>query len=298
VYETLVSRVEGSTADPLERIGAAVEVREAVAADADKVMDYFVGLARGQGLSWTVIGDQLGVSRQAARQRFAGRVPADRQPQPSLSPLRPRLHSCLVRADREAHSDGSSQVETHHLLVGLFAEGVAATILDRLGLTADQVREAGHRLFGPTATTPGQPVDLSTSQLPDQPLELSAEARCALDYAIHIARATCDEQHEYVGTEHLLAAIALDPGSRARRVLNDLNVDAAVIKRELATWVTVKPRRTRRNGGKIRNPYNCSFCGRAASEAELVSGPNVWICPGCVSLAAEIVAGRTWTTPS
>jgi hypothetical protein len=36
-----------------------------------------------------------------------------------------------------------------------------------------------------------------------------------------------------VGTEHLLAALALDPGSRARRVLSDLGVSIAAIKKEL-----------------------------------------------------------------
>jgi hypothetical protein len=50
-----------------------------------------------------------------------------------------------------------------------------------------------------------------------------------------------------------LGVLALDPGSRARRVLNDLDVDVAAIKRELNCYVTLNPRRRRRRGGKVRS---------------------------------------------
>jgi hypothetical protein len=281
LFDQLVTRVEESTADPLERVGAAVGLRETVAADIDRVMDRFVGRAREQGLSWTVIGDRLGVSRQAARQRFADRV----QTGFSLQ-LRPRLRSCLAQAEREARADGRTRIETDHLLAGLLAEGVAAAILENLGLTADKIRAAGHRLFGPPET----PLD----QTPD----MSAEARCALDNAAHIVRNNNpDPSQEFVGTEHLLAALVLDPGSRARRILNDLDVEAAVIKRELSCYVTLNPRRARRRGRKYRGVDRCSFCGRSSTEAgELVAGPGVWICAACVNLATEILEGPTAAT--
>jgi hypothetical protein len=51
-----------------------------------------------------------------------------------------------------------------------------------------------------------------------------------LDVAAHNAAANAPETATpEVRTEHLLAALALDPGSRARRVLNDLGVDIAAI---------------------------------------------------------------------
>src|SRR6266545_957514 len=85
----------------------------------------------------------------------------------------------------------------------------------RLGVHADAIRAASHRLFSP-------PSDAAGSQTP----ALSREATCALDAAAHnaAANATSDEPPE-VRTEHLLAVLALDPGSRARRVLNELGVD-------------------------------------------------------------------------
>ena len=87
-----------------------------------------------------------------------------------------------------------------------------------------------------------------------------------------------------------MAVLAFDPGSRARRILNDLHVDIAAIKRELNCYLTLKPRHRRRTGRKPRNDSACSFCGRPATEAgQLVAGPGVWICASCVGLATDIL---------
>ena len=273
-FEELIARIEQSTESPLHRLDQAIALGKELAIEADRVTDHFVGQARESGESWTSIGDRLGVSKQAARKRFADRVQSRFAPQ-----LRPRLRACLDQAQREAQADGSTEVGNHHLLAGLLAEGVAAAILEKLGVTADAIRDSGHRLFGP----PLPATDLV-------PL-MSAEARCALDAAVQIARTNAPdpEAGDVVGTEHLLAVLALDPGSRARRILNELEVDVAAIKGELNCYLTLKPRRRRRSG-KVRSDSACSFCGRPASEAgQLVAGPGVWICSSCVGLAAEVI---------
>ncbi len=56
---------------------------------------------------------------------------------------------------------------TRHLLAGLLAEGVAAAVLERLGVRAEAIRAASHRLFGPPANTP-------SADIPP----MSAEATC------------------------------------------------------------------------------------------------------------------------
>jgi hypothetical protein len=275
--DQMVARVEQAASQPLERIEAAAALRANLDADADLVMDRFVAGARDTGLSWTVIGDRLGVSKQAARQRYASRIEG------LESQLQPRLRACLAQAQREAQADGSDEVQTQHLLAGLLAEGVAAAILEKLGLTAAHIRKAGNHLFGP----PGAP----TSQTPG----LSAEATSALETATHLARANGrDLRRPLVGTEHLLAALTFDTGSRARRVLNELNKDAAAdIKRELACYLDLNPDRRRRRRGKSRNASACSFCGRSTTEVgHLVAGPDVRICSSCVTLATEILAER------
>lgn len=264
MYQQLIAQVEGAADDPLGRVQRATDVREM----SDRVMDHFVGEARRAGESWTTIGDRLGVSKQAARQRFADRITAPG--------IRPRLQACLAQAEGEARADGAAEVHTQHLLAGLMAEGVAAAILEKLGLTADKIRESGHRLFGP-------PLPASSD---DTTPAMSAEARSAFDGATHLARECMPGGTGQVGTEHLLATLAMDPGSRARRVLNDLGVDIAAIKRELDCYVGT-PRRRRRHGRKHQAADTCSFCGRGTDQ--LVAGPGVWICASCVDLATEIL---------
>ena len=50
------------------------------AAAADRLLDHFVAHARGSGMSWTDIGARLGVTKQAARQRFTPTAPPTAMP--------------------------------------------------------------------------------------------------------------------------------------------------------------------------------------------------------------------------
>ena len=56
---------------PLDRAQAAVTVGEELASGGDELIGRFVAEARDAGCSWTEIGARMGVSKQAARQRFA-----------------------------------------------------------------------------------------------------------------------------------------------------------------------------------------------------------------------------------
>ncbi len=280
-FDQLVAQVdERATArDPAGLLEAAAGVSAEHAATADRLLDHFVTHARGAGMSWTDIGARLGVSKQAARQRFIDRTTVGALPFAARPAL--RLQACLDRAGLEARADGADEIGTHHLLTGLLAEGVAAAILERLGVHAGAVRAAAHRLFGPADGTGS-----------DGSPPLSTEAICALDTAARNAVANAsDGSPPEVGPEHLLAALALDPGSRARRVLNDLGVDIAAVKGELQSHITVNPTRPAR-WWKRRPPaqHGCSFCGRTGpAVGQLVNGPGVAICAGCIAMATEIL---------
>ena len=280
----LVTQVHhlASNDDPAGLLDAAVVISAERAADADRLLDHFVSHARSAGLSWTDIGARLGVSKQAARQRFAD-ITTPARVLSSTGQTAPRLRACLDQAGDYARGDGAAEVGTHHLLAGLFAEGVAAAILERLGIRADQIRTASQKLFGPPATTPGDDVP-----------PLSVEATCALNAAAHHAAANnTGANPPEVGTEHLLAVLALDPGSRARRVLNDLRVDIAAVKGELQRHITVNPTRpTRWWKRRPPAPHNCTFCGQISDPDQLVIGPDVTICRTCVALAADILTAR------
>ena len=207
---------------PLDRVEAALMVSEELASCADELIGQFVEEARRAGCSWTEIGQRIGVSKQAARQRFGD--PRRRAPEAWSCRLSAPCGGCLLAAGREAAADGAAEVGTHHLLIGLFREGVAAAVLEELGVRADAVRAAARELFpGGGGGLPGE-----------RPPQESAEAREALQRAAAVAQqAGCGE----VGTEHLLAALARDAGSRARRVLSHLGVSTAAMKKELGCYV-------------------------------------------------------------
>src|SRR5690242_10339459 len=162
-----------ATADPAALLDAAAVISAEHAADADRLLDHFVTHARNAGMSWTDIGARLGVSKQAARQRFSSTLPAATLPFAAHTAT--RLRTCLEQAGEYARADGATEIGAQHLLAGLLAEGVAAAILERLGLQAPAIRDASHRLFG-VADTPGTDIP-----------PMSTEATCALDAAAHAA---------------------------------------------------------------------------------------------------------------
>lgn len=270
---------------PLEKLGTALAISVELESSADELVGYFVAEARRAGCSWTEVGQQIGVSKQAARQRFANeRFTPDRVTQERITHAdlveQPRLVACREAARREAAEQGADQVGTHHQLAGLFEEGTAAAILERLGIRADAVRHAVREMF---------PVGGKPAAVP--PPE-SQEATEAIAGAAAMARRA---GHGYVGTEHLLAALALDPGSRARRILIRLDASIPAIKKELECYIS--PRSHRRRRGK-KMAHHCSFCGESpGSGVELVAGPGVWICGPCIDLAREIVAERASISP-
>jgi hypothetical protein len=71
-----------ASGEPLDRIEAALTVSEELTSGADELIGQFVAEARAAGCSWTEIGQRIGVSKQAARQRFVRQGPG----QPSLDP--------------------------------------------------------------------------------------------------------------------------------------------------------------------------------------------------------------------
>ena len=261
---------------PLDRVEAALTVSEELASCADELIGQFVEEARRAGCSWTEIGQRIGVSKQAARQRFGDpRRPA---PMTWTGRLSASGGGCLEAARREAAADGAAEVGTHHQLIGLFHEGVAAAVLEELGVRADAVRAAARELF------PGGGGGLPGGRPPQE----SAEAREAVRRAAVIAQ---QAGRGDVGSEDLLAALVLDPGSRARRVLSHLGVSIAAIKKGLDGYVGPGKQR-RRKRGKV--DLACSFCGKSQKQVKkLVGGPGcrcVYICDECIDLCNEILS--------
>jgi Clp amino terminal domain, pathogenicity island component/ClpX C4-type zinc finger len=153
----------------------------------------------------------------------------------------------------------------------LLDTGFAATVLDQLGVTSDRVREAAGRLFEPTSRPAGARV------LGD------GEAEAAIAQA---HRFSAGRGQNRVDTQQMLLVIALDPGSAARHILNDLGVDPGRVKKELADMIPlpIRGRSRKRVRGRV-----CSFCDCTDLDRAMVSGLGVWICVHCVHVSLEIL---------
>ncbi len=276
LVEIVQERAPGD--DPLVLLEAAIVVAGEASGAADDLIEHYVGAARAANVSWTLIGERLGVSKQAARQKFAHRLQVSDVIGDAAETMvmAPRLSACLQAAQAAADADDSVP-GTQHLLLGLLHAGGAASVLDRLGVTRDKVRAANARLF--------EPAMIAGEDGHERRVVGDGEAEQALIDARRLAARRGQSQFR---TEHLLFCIALDPGSAARRVLGDLGVEPARIKKELEEWIAPVQRRHRRIGKAKGTGRACSFCG-CKDLGPLVAGPGVWICGSCAHTAIEIL---------
>jgi hypothetical protein len=110
----LISEVRRAAAGAaLDQIEAAIALSDELQTGADELVGHFVTQARQDGCTWTEIGARLGVSKQAARQRFARSATGPHEP-----PAKPRLEACRESAQREAAAEGAAEIGSHHLLGG------------------------------------------------------------------------------------------------------------------------------------------------------------------------------------
>lgn len=179
-----------------EALAAARELSDELASTADQVLGHVVAAARDAGMTWTEIGDLLGVSKQAVQQRFTVRFA--QEPIVIGSGLFSRfdgaLSEALLTAGSAARAEGASHVTTEHLLVGLanVRRGRAAGII--LSLAPDLAESLA------TSRTRPPGIRRRSGTLP-----FGADARAAFSTIESIAQ---QRELETIGTEHLLLALA------------------------------------------------------------------------------------------
>ena len=122
-------------------------------------------------------------------------------------------NNALNDAVETAENFGHTFIGSEHLLLGLLhTDGcVAATALSSKNVKADDVEMILRESVGV-----GTPTMLS-------PNEISPKSKRILENAMSIARAM---GHTYVGTEHILIAIAKDPSCFAMKILASMDVSA------------------------------------------------------------------------
>jgi hypothetical protein len=219
-FDHLVAVVDAAEPTELDRVRAAVVLADELGALGDAVVTHFVGAARTSGCSWSAIGAELGVSKQAAQQAFVagprrgrfGRRPAGR-PHWRWSD---EAGLVLKATKDEARALAHDHVGTEHLLLGLTSgEGVAPAALRRLGVDHDAVRRHVQEILG-TGGKPG----------PARP-PFTPRAKKVLELAV---REAVRLRHDRVRTEHLLLAVVREgQGLAAQILVQRLGVDLALV---------------------------------------------------------------------
>src|SRR5689334_1057069 len=105
---------------------------------ADHLIGHFVDQARRSGASWTDIGSNMGVSKQAAQKRFVPKAAGDAALDPSagFAKFTPRARAVVVAAQEETRSAGNAEILPEHLVLGLISEpqGLAARVITGHGI--------------------------------------------------------------------------------------------------------------------------------------------------------------------
>ncbi|MCA9407058.1 MAG: ATP-dependent Clp protease ATP-binding subunit [Candidatus Omnitrophica bacterium] len=132
-----------------------------------------------------------------------------------------RARKVIVYAKEEARRFNHDYIGTEHLLLGLVreGEGVAAAVLQKLGLDLETIRIEVEKLVqpGPQTQVLG---DIPFTPRSKKALELSAQEARALG-------------HNYIGTEHLLLGLVKEGDGMAYRVLLNLGLDLGKLRNEV-----------------------------------------------------------------
>jgi hypothetical protein len=112
-------------AGPLDRVEIALAVGVELASGADELIEQFVIEARHAGNSWTEIGARMGVSKQAARQRFVTTGTTAPARAHNAGPPVPRARVLVPGRERFTGSAPASPEQPHRRLrrLGVTAVG-------------------------------------------------------------------------------------------------------------------------------------------------------------------------------
>ena len=143
-----------------------------------------------------------------------------------------RAKQVVVLTQDEARRLQHNYVGTEHLLLGLLREeeGVAARVLESLGITADRVRSEVDRVIG-------RGDEAATGQIPFTP-----RAKKALEGSLREALAL---NHRRIDTEHVLLGVVGERDGVAARILEELGATADRVREsviETLGGTSVSPR--------------------------------------------------------
>ncbi|MBM3243831.1 MAG: ATP-dependent Clp protease ATP-binding subunit [Candidatus Omnitrophica bacterium] len=132
-----------------------------------------------------------------------------------------RARKVIILAKEEARRFNHDYIGTEHILLGLIreGEGVASTVLQKLGLSLENIRIEIEKLVqpGPTTQIIG---DIPFTPRAKKALELAAEEARSLG-------------HNYIGTEHLLLGLIREGEGISSQVLLNLGLELNAVRNEV-----------------------------------------------------------------
>lgn len=132
-----------------------------------------------------------------------------------------RARRVLFLAQLAAEHLQHDPIGTEHLLIGLIheEEGVAGKVLRNIGLTQHRVEELVSRM-----------TESATERVEGTPPDLSLDTKRVLELAVEEARRL---ESRYIGTEHLLLALASESNGQAIEVLKQMGVSQDEVRRQV-----------------------------------------------------------------
>jgi hypothetical protein len=216
--QRLIDAVDADLPDaaPLAKVTEALQRARSLSDIGDQLIDHFVTQARTAGTPWSQIGEALGVTKQAAQQRW---VP------PTFQLFTHRARHVVVLAQERARGLRHDYIGTEHLLLGVLdeSEGVAARVLAELAGSVEAVREAV------LAQVPAGDAN------PPQKIPFTGRGKEALDHANAQA---AELGHDFVGTEHLLLGLVKVEEGTAAQVLRQLGIGYDEARAKVVEWLT------------------------------------------------------------
>ncbi len=167
-----------------------------------------------------------------------------------------RARKVILLAKEEAKRFNHDYIGTEHLLLGLVreGEGVAAAVLQNLGLNAELIRMEVEKLVQPGPTT------VISGDIPFTP-----KAKKVIELAMDEARSL---GHNYVGTEHILLGLIREGEGVASQVLLNLGLDLGRVRNEIMELLgTAMPGTPAETPGKTKTPALDAFSRDLLADA-------------------------------
>jgi hypothetical protein len=216
--QQLIQQIDNDLAngDALAKVSEAQQRARTLSDIGDQLIDHFISQARAVGTSWSQLGEALGVSKQAAQQRW---TPA------AFSRFTDRARQAIINAQEQARTLRHNYIGTEHVLLGVLdvEQGAAAQVVAELAGPLATVKQKIIESLEPGAEQP--PAKITFVPVAKQMLAQTLEEAMGLG-------------HNYIGTEHLLLALIQVPDGKAAQLLAGVGVTYDNARPKVIEWLS------------------------------------------------------------